>query len=67
MNIFFREDAIPVASSAAPELIQRAMSELFSNIKGVEIIIDNILSHAPTAKKHDTILVDVLQICGQKT
>ena len=47
---------------AAPELYQWAMSELFSNIKGVEIVMVDILIRAPTAEEHDKILVDVLKI-----
>ena len=54
---------LPMRICAAPELYQRAMSELFSNIKGVEIVMDDILIHATTAEEHDKILVDVLKIC----
>ena len=43
---------------AAPELYQRAMSELFSNIKGVEIVMDDVLIHSPTAEEHDKVLAD---------
>ena len=48
---------------AAPELYQRAMSVLFGNIKGVEIVMDDILIHAPIAEEHDKILVYILKIC----
>ena len=54
---------LPIGSCAAPELYQRAMSELFSNIKGVDIVMDDILIYAPTAEEHDKILVDILKIC----
>ena len=36
----------------APELYQWVMSELFSNIKGVEIVMDDILIHAPTTEDY---------------
>ena len=55
---------LPKGICAAPELYQRTMSELFSNIKGVEIVMDDILIQATTAEDHDTIFVDVLKICG---
>ena len=38
------------------------MSELFSNIKDAEIVMDAILIRAPTAEEHDILLVDVLKI-----
>ena len=43
---------------AAPELYQRAMSELFSNTHDIEIVMDDILIHATTAEEHDKILVE---------
>ena len=39
------------------------MSDLFYDIEGVEIMIDDILIHAATQTKHDKILTHVLQIC----
>ena len=54
---------LPMGICAAPDLYQRAMSELFSNIKSVEIAMDDILIHAPTAGEHDKILVDILKKC----
>ena len=54
---------LPMGICAAPELYQRAMSELFSNIKGVEIVMDDILIHTTTDEEHDKILIDVLKIC----
>ena len=36
---------LPMGICAAPELYKRAMSELFRNIKGVEIVMDDILIH----------------------
>ena len=44
---------LPMGIGAAPELYQRATSELFSNIKGVEIVMDDILIHTPTSEEHD--------------
>ena len=52
---------LPMGICAAPDLYQLAM--LFNNIQGVEIVMDDILIHAPTAEEHEKILVDVLKIC----
>ena len=54
---------LPMGITAAPELYQRAMSELFNGVEGVEIVMDDILIHATTQAKHDKILTQVLQIC----
>ena len=54
---------LPMGITAAPELYQRAMSELFNGVEGVEIVMDDILIHAATQAKHDKILTQVLQIC----
>ena len=47
--------------STALELNQRAMSELYANFTGVEIIMDDILVHAPTLENHNQRLDAVLQ------
>ena len=54
---------LPMGITAAPELYQRAMSELFNGVEGVEIVMDDILIHAATRTMHDKILTHVLQIC----
>ena len=56
---------LPMGITVAPELYQKAMSELFNGVEGVEIVMDDILIHvhAATQTKHDKILTQVLQIC----
>ena len=39
---------LPMGISVAPEIYQRAMSELLAGLAGVEVIMDDILIHAPT-------------------
>ena len=39
---------LPFGISSAPEVFHRTVSEIFSDIKGVEIYIDDLLIHAPT-------------------
>lgn len=45
--------------SSAPEIYPRAMNELFSDISGVEIVMDDILIHGPTIEKHEKKLKQV--------
>lgn len=54
---------LPMGITSAPEIYQRAMSEMFQGCEGVEIIMDDILVHGPTVKIHDERLVKVLEIC----
>ena len=41
---------LPMGISVAPEIYQRAMSELLAGLAGVEVIMDDILIHAPTTE-----------------
>ena len=47
--------------SSAPELYQRAMEDIFADMEGVEIVMDDLLIHAPTVESHNKILKRVLQ------
>ncbi len=47
--------------SAAPEIFQQAMQELFGDIEGCEIIFDDLLLHALNLLIHNRILRQVLQ------
>ena len=57
---------LPMGVSSAPEIYQRAMSELFCDLEGVEIIMDDILIHAPTIELHNQRLEQVLQRCRDR-
>lgn len=39
---------LPMGITSAPEIYQRAMNDMFGDIEGVEIIMDDILIHGPT-------------------
>jgi hypothetical protein len=57
---------LPMGISSAPEIYQRAMSEIFVGLDGVEIIMDDILVHGDTLEKHNERLEKVLQRCKEK-
>ena len=44
---------LPMGISSAPEIYQRAMGEMFADIEGVEIIMDDIMIHVPTLEVHN--------------
>ena len=44
---------LPMGISVAPDIYQRAMSELLAGLAGVEVIMDDILIHAPTTEMHN--------------
>ena len=56
---------LPMGISAAPEIYQRAMHDMFAEIDGVEIVMDDILVHAPTTEIHDQRLERVLTRCRE--
>ena len=57
---------LPMGITSAPEIYQRAMHDMFADIDGVEIVMDDILVHAPTLETHDQILEKVLARCREK-
>ena len=62
----YRYLRLPMGVSSAPEIYQRAMSEMFCDFEGVEIIMDDILIHAPTLELHNKRLTLVLQRCRDR-
>ena len=56
---------LPYGVKTASEVYHRTMVELFEDIEGVEIYIDDILIHAPTNEEHNKILKQVLQKCRE--
>ena len=57
---------LPFGVSPAPEIYQRKMHEMFDDIEGVEIVMDDILVHARTDSEHDARLEQVLLRCREK-
>lgn len=57
---------LPMGISSAPEIYQRAMHDMFSDIEGVEIVMDDILVHGPSAEIHDQRLKQVLARCKER-
>ena len=65
----FRFLRLPFGLSSAPEIFHRKFSEIFGDIRGVKIYIDDIIIYAKTEEEHDAILSKVLtraRECGIK-
>jgi hypothetical protein len=62
----FRHIRMPMGISSAPEIFQRAMNDMFGDLPGVEILMDDILVHAPTLDEHNRRLERVLRRAREK-
>ena len=62
----YKFERLPFGINVAPEMFQRIMNETFTDIDGVEVIMDDILIFAPNQEEHDKILEKVLQRCTEK-
>ena len=62
----FKYLRLPMGIKSAPEIYQRAMSDTFSDLDGVEVIMDDILLHGPILKVHNKSLKKVLEICQER-
>ena len=62
----YKFERLPFGINVAPEMFQRIMTETFTDIDGVEVIMDDILIFAPNQEEHDKILEQVLQRCTEK-
>ena len=51
---------LPFGISSAQDVFQRIMSEIFQDIEGVEVLVDDILIWAESEEEHDRILKEVL-------
>ncbi len=56
---------LPMGIKSAPEIYQRAMNDLFSDLEGVEIVMDDLLIHGPSLEINKR-LEKVLQRCREK-
>ena len=52
---------LPFGLSSSPEIFHRVFSNIFKDIEGVQIFIDDILIHARSIEEHDRILKKVLE------
>ena len=52
---------LPFGLSTAPDVFQKVMAEMFENIEGVEIVVDDILVWGETEEQHDARLIQVLE------
>lgn len=52
---------LPFGITSAPEICQRRMSDLLSNLEGTEAIIDDIVIYGRTVQEHDERLEEVIQ------
>ena len=59
-----KSNALPLTlPRLPPEIYQRAMTQIFGDLPGVEIVMDDILVHGCTREEHDTRLHAVLKRC----
>ena len=54
---------LPFGISSAPEVFHRTVVELFGDLEGVEIYIDDLLVHGKNQVEHDARLLAVLERC----
>ena len=52
---------LPFGICSAQDIFQTIMSEIFEDIKGVEVVVDDILVWGASEEEHDTRLEKVLQ------
>lgn len=57
----YRYLRMPMGLKCSPEIFQREMVQSFGDIKGVEIVMDDILIHGISVQEHDARLKQVLQ------
>ena len=56
---------LPFGISPAAEIFQRVMSEMFSNIDGVDPVVDDIIIYGKNQNEHDEILTQTLETARQ--
>jgi len=56
---YFRR--VPFRITSAPEIFQRRMSEILSDLVGAEAIIDDVLIYGRTVQEHDECLEQVIR------
>lgn len=56
---------LPFGIAAAPEVFQKAMSEIFDRAAGVQVYVDDVLIYGATKDEHDARLRHALQLSRQ--
>ena len=57
----FKFERLPFGLVSAPEIFQRAMTEMFEDIEKCEVIVDDLLVWGKSVEEHDLTLEKVLQ------
>ena len=57
----YKYHRLPMGISSAPEIYQRKMMEIFGDIEGVDVIMDDVLVSTTDAKQHLAVVRKVLQ------
>ena len=57
---------LPFGISSSQDIFQSVMTDIFSDIKGVEVIVDDILIWARNEEEHNAILRKVLERARQR-
>lgn len=61
----FKFKRLPFGISTAPEIFHRTFAEIFRDIKGIKVYIDDLLIYAKTEQEHNRILKEVLRKAEQ--
>ena len=61
----YRYKRLPFGITSAPEFFHKTMVDMFDDLDGVEIYMDDILIHAPSQELHDKRLREVLKRCQE--
>ena len=56
----YKCNRLPFGVKSAPEVYQRTMEELFGDIEGCDVIVDDLLVWARNDEEHDQYLIRVL-------
>lgn len=57
---------LPFGIASAPEVFQSVMSNMFQDIEGVEVIVDDLVVWGENVEQHDERLRSVLERCREK-
>jgi len=52
---------LPFGLSSAPDVFQKIMTEMFEDIEGIEVVVDDLLVWGETEEQHDARLIQVLE------
>ena len=63
----FKFERLPFGLVSAPEIFQRAMTEMFEDIEKCEVIVDDLLVWSKNVEEHDLTLEKVLQRRTEET